>query len=110
MLELMRKPRTDGFVELRVVVPGSSADAVVRAIEEAATPSVPASEVFPDSTPGRVLAGARGLREMTQAALAARIGAHKSHISEMERGKRTIGKAMAHKLGEALEFPYKAFL
>lgn len=33
-----------------------------------------------------------------------------THISEMERGKRTIGKAMARRLGEALDFPYKAFL
>jgi transcriptional regulator with XRE-family HTH domain len=39
---------------------------------------------------------------MTQAALAAAIGVHKSHISSMERSVRPIGKAMAKKLGHPL--------
>jgi len=47
---------------------------------------------------------------MTQAALAAVIGVHKSHISGMERGARPIGKGMAKKLGEALDMNWKVFL
>ena len=110
MLELTRTPRTDGTVVFTAVVSASRADAVEHALTEAAEPNVPADDVFPESTPGTVLRGARGLREMTQAALAARIGVHKTHISEMERGLRPIGKAMAKRLAEALDFPWKAFL
>lgn len=62
MLELTKTPRTDGFVEVRAVVPASRAEAVVHAIEEAAEAAVPAEEVFPESTPGSRLRGARGLR------------------------------------------------
>ena len=78
--------------------------------QEASEPNVPLHEAFPDSTPGTILRGARGLREMTQKELAKKIGVKNVHISEMERGKRTIGKAMAKRLGEALEMPYKMFL
>lgn len=76
----------------------------------AAEPNVPADQVFPDSTPGTVLRGARGLRGLTQARLAAAIGVHTPNISEMERGLRPIGKDMAKRLGQALDMPYKAFL
>jgi DNA-binding XRE family transcriptional regulator len=110
MLELTKTPRIDGFVVVSVAVPADRAEAVARAIEEAAEPNIPAEEFFADSTPGRVLAGARGLREMTQAQLAAAIGVHKSHISGMERGKRPIGKEMAKKLGQALDMNWRIFL
>ncbi len=66
--------------------------------------------MFPHSTPGTVLRGARGLRGMTQAVLAVAIGVHVSNISEMERGLRPIGKEMAKRLGKALDMPWKAFL
>ena len=110
MLELTKTPRTDGMVVVTATVPAERADAVARAIMEAADDNVPADEVFPDSTPAKVLAGARGLRGMTQAALAAAIGVHKSHISGMERDVRPIGKAMAKKLGHALEMNWRVFL
>jgi len=110
MLELTKRPHTDGRIEICAVIPASRYDAVVRAMEEAAEPDVSLAEAFPESTPGRVLCGMRGLREMTQAQLAAAIGAHKSHISEMERGKRPIGKEMAKRLGEALNTGYRIFL
>jgi len=32
------------------------------------------------------------------------------HISEMENGKRTIGKELAKRLGKALNADYKVFL
>lgn len=110
MVEISRRTLPNNLVELTAIVPPDRADEVEQAIREACTPPIPAREVFPDSTPGTVLRGARGLREMTQAALAARIGVHKTHISEMERGLRPIGKAMAKRLAEALDFPWKAFL
>lgn len=110
MLELTKTPHTDGTVTLTVVVPADRANAVTEAIEQAAEPTYGFTEVFPDSTPGTVLRGARGLREMTQVQLAARVGASPANISDMERGRRPIGKAMAKRLGEALEYPWKAFL
>ena len=110
MLELTKTLRTDGLVVISAAIPADRVDAVARAIVDAAEANVPADEVFPESTPGRVLAGARGLCGMTQAALAAVIGVHKSHISGMERGARPIGKGMAKKLGEALDMNWKVFL
>ena len=110
MLELTRKPRTDGMVEIMAVVPKERCDAVAKAIAEAAEPNVPADTVFPESTAGSVLRGTREIRSMTQAMLAATIGVHVPNISEMERGLRPIGKEMAKRLGKALDMPYKAFL
>lgn len=110
MLELTRTPRTDGYVEVCAVVPASRAAAVSQAILEAAEPNLSREEAFADSSSGKRLRGARGLREMTQAQLAAKVGVNKSNISEMERGVRPIGKVMAKRLGESLDFPYKTFL
>jgi len=38
------------------------------------------------------------------------IGVTPSHISEMENGKRSIGKNMAKRLAKALRAEYKVFL
>jgi len=97
-------------VELRVIVPETQADAVSQALAWISEPTVPAEDVFPSSTPGSRLRGARGLREMTQLRLAELIGVNVPNISAMENGKRPIGKAMAKKLGEALGFSYRVFL
>lgn len=88
----------------------SQADAVAQALEWISGPTVPAEEVFPASTAGSRLRGARGLRKMTQVRLAELIGVNVPNISAMENGKRPIGKAMAKKLGEALGFSYRVFL
>lgn len=110
MLELTRTPLTEGHVQICAVVPADIADAVSRAITEIAEPNVSLEEAFPDMSPGTILRGARGLREMTQVRLAALIGVRSTTISDMEHGRRPIGKAMAKKLGEALSFSYKSFL
>lgn len=110
MLELTKKPLTEGMVSLTVVVPTSRADIVTMAIKEALEPNVSSDKVFPESTPGKVLRGARGLREMTQVHLAKLAGVRPAHISDMENDRRPISKEMARKLGRVLDFPYKAFL
>lgn len=110
MLELTKVPRTDGMVAMTVVVPAAKVEAVTLAIEEAAGPNVSIEEAFPEKTPGMILRGARGLREMTQVQLATQIGVRATIISDMENNRRPIGKAMARKLGEALGFSYKTFL
>jgi DNA-binding XRE family transcriptional regulator len=67
-------------------------------------------EVFPHFHVGDILKGFRSREEPTQAQLAARVGVKVSHISEMERGKRPIGKEMARRLGQTLGVGYKVFL
>ena len=42
--------------------------------------------------------------------LAELTGIPQRHISEMENGKRPIGKEMAKRLGKALNIGYKVFL
>lgn len=59
---------------------------------------------------GLALRGARLRAEMTQKELAQAIGALPHHISEMEHGKRSIGKEMAHRLAKILNMSYRMFL
>jgi DNA-binding XRE family transcriptional regulator len=80
----------------------------VKLPEEKRTYSI--EEVFPEMGSGDALRGARGLREMTQANLAAAVGVRPSHISDMENNRRPIGKEMAKKLGKSLDIPWKVFL
>lgn len=124
MLELTRKRTTKGSTELVLRVPANLAESAVLAIkgvfalsnhevrevnefgEELYTPQ----ELFPDSHPGRILLGARTREDLTQAELARRLKIPRSNISEMERGKRPIGKEMARRLAKALNTDYRVFL
>jgi hypothetical protein len=78
------------------------------------TQATPWREAFPQwdeaQRPGLALAGARYREGLTQAALAAATGIPQRHISEMERGKRTIGKERAKKLAAVLDVDYRIFL
>ena len=67
-------------------------------------------EVFPDSTPGSRLVGARYKEDMTQKQLAEATGIPRRHISEMENCRRTIGKDRAKRLAEVLRVDYRVFL
>jgi len=67
-------------------------------------------EVFPDFHIGHALRGLRSREELTQKQLSEMIGVTPSHISEMENGKRSIGKNMAKRLAKALRAEYKVFL
>lgn len=66
---------------------------------------------FPgESKPSVNLRGARGKEELTQRQLAEMTGIPQRHISEMENGKRPIGKEAAKKLAKALNVDYRVFL
>jgi ribosome-binding protein aMBF1 (putative translation factor) len=67
-------------------------------------------ELFPEFHVGNALRGARNREGLTQVQLAAMIGIQPTHVSAMERGKRSIGKEMAKRLGKALRIGYKVFL
>ena len=121
----MKMQTTGKFADISIRVPAAHATKVCAVIENllALIPGQAAGaetdedrlytveEVFPEGIkPGEVLSGARFREGLTQAQLATMIGAKPSHISEMEHGKRPIGKEMAKRLGKALNFGYKAFL
>jgi len=77
--------------------------------------SIPAEKVLPElgddtQRPATMLRGARYKAGMTQKELAEALEIHQHHLSEMEHGKRPIGKSMARKLAESLECDYKVFL
>ena len=76
--------------------------------------SVPWRDAYPEYSdedlPGVCLRGSRYREGLTQKQLADMTGIPQRHISEMENGKRSIGKEMAKRLGKALSIGYKVFL
>lgn len=59
---------------------------------------------------GMLIRGGRHKAGLTQKELAQKIGVLPHHISEMEHGKRPIGKKMAQKLGKIFNVDYRVFL
>lgn len=117
MLELMKKQTTKGFVELHFLVPKKKAEEIKKVVaclggveEEEENELVPFDEAFPAFHNGITLRGMRQRDGLSQGELADKIGAKQNHISEMESGKRTIGKAIAKKLAEVFNTSYKVFL
>ena len=129
MLEPTKKQTTGEFADLCFRVPAVHADRIravvdnILALLGSEDQGRPANqgqeeedrlysldEVFPDFHPGDTLKGARLMHELTQAQLAAMIGVKASHISEMEKGKRPMGKEMARRLAKALNTSYQVFL
>lgn len=118
MLEHTKKPPTDN-VTLCFSGPASRREEAVRrlvdlgfAVREEGE-SIPWREAFPfkdEELPGVFLAGARYREGLTQEALAKAADIPRRHISEMENGKRPIGKQNARKLGEALNVDPKRLL
>ncbi|MFH1157946.1 MAG: helix-turn-helix transcriptional regulator [Pseudomonadota bacterium] len=77
--------------------------------------SIPAEKVLPEladdtQRPATMLRSARYKAGMTQKELAGILEIHQHHLSEMEHGKRPIGKNMAKKLSEVLDCDYRVFL
>ncbi len=111
----MKKPTTGNYVEVRVRIPVTK---VVEAKEALASygaivegpESVPWEEVYPDFNGSVALRGARKREGLTQKELARLVEVNQTHISEMEHGKRPIGKDMARRLGQALKVNYRVFL
>jgi DNA-binding XRE family transcriptional regulator len=70
-------------------------------------------DAFPEVLANRSGISIRGYRargDLTQKQLADLTGIHQRHISEMENGKRTVGKEWAKKLAKALNCDYRALL
>jgi DNA-binding XRE family transcriptional regulator len=78
--------------------------------QEDAAGHVTPEEAFGPRSPARALRGYRYREALTQAQLATLVGVTAQNISDMECGRRGIGKEMAKKLGEALNAPWARFL
>jgi len=76
--------------------------------------AVPWREAYPECSEGqltgRALAGARSREGLTQVQLSKLTGIPQRHVSEMEHGRRTIGKKNAKLFAEALKTDYRVFL
>jgi DNA-binding XRE family transcriptional regulator len=71
------------------------------------------AETFPEYIGKEAQVALRAYRHregLTQKRLAELTGIPQHHISEMENGKRTIGKERARRLAEALHCDYRRFL
>ena len=69
-----------------------------------------AKGLFAERTSANMLIGARGKENITQMQLSELTGIPRRHISDMENGRRPIGKQNAIKIGEALNISYRLFL
>ena len=132
MSELMKKLPTDALkiiVEKNkrkhrmFLVPKSKAKGVISLIEEfevnneinTNTIDANTAGVFSDlnqkySKPGAILRGARLKEGLSQKKLAEQMRIPQNHISEMEHGKRPIGKKMSQRFSKILKINYKVFL
>lgn len=79
-------------------------------LNESTIPWREALGVVPENEMGIILKGARTKEGLTQRQLAEAIGLKQHHISEIERGKRTIGREIAKRLGKTLNLDYRIFL
>jgi plasmid maintenance system antidote protein VapI len=59
---------------------------------------------------GVMLRGCRYKSTLTQKALAEALGISQHHVSEMENGKRPIGKSIAKRFAEFFSTDYRVFL
>jgi len=69
-----------------------------------------AKGLFTERTPANMLIGARSKENFTQMQLSELSGIPRRHISDMENGRRPIGKQNAIKLGKVLNVNYRVFL
>jgi len=120
----MKTQTTGAFTEISLTVPNENAERLCKAIDSlldlvrhAARPVnedgeelYSAREVFPESSPGNRLRGLRTREGITQKELAKTLGIRQHHVSEMEKGLRSISKDMAKRIGEAYDISYKVFL
>lgn len=80
---------------------------------EDTTETVPLEQVIPEmltNSGGVCIRGGRTKENLTQMALSKLTGISQRHLSEMENGKRPIGKETARKLAQVLNVDYRLFL
>ena len=123
----MKTRRTKGEIKIQVgekkarlfIVPKDRADGIVRLLQDFEVQEdaslIPWRETVQDliekyTEAGVALKGARAKAGLSQNELAEKLKIPQSHISDMENGRRPIGKKMAKRLAETLNVGYKVFL
>ena len=117
MLDRTKKHRTD-MTELTFRGPEKNKEKAIRALFKLGftetSDSIPWRDAFPgfdeNNLPGVNLRAARQRESLTQIELSKRTGVPQRHISEMENGKRPIGKKNDQIFSEALGIGYRVFL
>ncbi|MFH2046072.1 MAG: helix-turn-helix transcriptional regulator [Pseudomonadota bacterium] len=116
MLEHTKKRRTKSIV-LTFSGPVSEKDKAVKLMKSIgykdASDTIPWRDAFPefkDNSPGVALSGARHKEGLTQGQLSELTGIPQRHISEMENGKRVIGRKNARLFGDALKIDYRVLM
>ncbi len=112
-----KKHPTD-TVELKFIGPVSKQALAIEALKslgfEDMTDTILWRDAYPEFSEeeisGKALSGMRHREGLTQVELSEMTGIPQRHISEMENGKRPIGKETAKRLGKALNASYKVFL
>lgn len=114
MLEHTKEQNTTSYVNVTYRIPREHLDEVKKDMDsygaKEVIESIPWEQAFPDYNASVALRGARHKESLTQKELAKLIGISQHHISEMENGKRPIGKEMAKKLSDVLHIDYRVFL
>ncbi len=117
MQEPTKKRHTDNdIITLQLKVHRKNAAKVeefAKEIEEGGKHTYSLAEVFPDLVDKEKTIALRAYRtreDLTQRELAKKVGIPQRHISEMETGKRVIGKEMAKRFAEVLGIDYRALL
>jgi ribosome-binding protein aMBF1 (putative translation factor) len=123
----MKMRRTKGEIKIQVgerrtrlfLVPKDRAEGIVRLLQDFEVKNdnsmIPWRETVQDliekyTEAGVALKGARAKASLSQNELAGKLKIPQSHISDMENGRRPIGKKMAKRLAEVLNVGYKIFL
>ena len=119
MSELTKKPHTK---ELHYRIPASKAEEAIKYLDSLSGEPLPVAKEQPhpawmayfpeaqDNVQGVTLKGSRTKEGLRQIELAQRTGIPQRHISEMENGKRPIGKKHAKTLAAVLNMDYRLFL
>jgi ribosome-binding protein aMBF1 (putative translation factor) len=116
MQALTKKRPTEEMVTIRLRVHSRNAPLIRRyaeAIESQGERTYTVEEVFPEYIGKEQQVALRAYRTregLTQKQLSALTGIPQHHISEMEHGKRGIGKERAKKLAAALNCEYQRLL
>ena len=105
-------------VELRFIGPVNKVALAIKTLKPLGfvdmSDTVPWRDAYPEYSEeelaGKTLTGARYREGLTQIQLSELTGIPQRHISEMENGKRPIGKETAKRLGRALNISYRVFL
>ncbi len=109
---------TDKLIEIQLVGPATKKKFLLEAVKAIGfryvNDSIPWRDAFPELTnerlPGAYLKGIRKREGLSQAKLSEQTGIPQRHLSEMENGKRPIGKKNTVILANALNADYRNLL